>query len=232
MASCAVVLAVGARLCGQASLSTELSSTASAWRASVDSGRPVSAIRGTPMRLMSGRMALSSSLSPLLLMPSTTSAAVIMPRSPWLASAGCTNMAGVPVEASVAAILRPMWPLLPMPMTTTRPRQANMAATAVAKVSFTRKAMAVTACASMLSVSWAIARARAASKVAGRVMAGLSPWVLLAVPPSPQDHRPLPSPHDLARHRAAVLAGLCAGRGRLPSAAAAAHAGLPGRWAC
>ena len=30
-------------------------------------------------------------------------------------------VAGVPVEASVAAILRPTWPLLPMPMTTTRP---------------------------------------------------------------------------------------------------------------
>ena len=44
-----------------------------------------------------------------------------MPRSPWLASAGCTNSAGVPVEASVAAILRPTWPLLPMPITTTRP---------------------------------------------------------------------------------------------------------------
>ena len=29
-----------------------------------------------------------------------------MPRSPWLASAGWTNSAGVPVEASVAAILR------------------------------------------------------------------------------------------------------------------------------
>ncbi len=29
-----------------------------------------------------------------------------MPRSPWLASAACTKKAGVPVEASVAAILR------------------------------------------------------------------------------------------------------------------------------
>ena len=38
-----------------------------------------------------------------------------MPRSPWLASAGCTKKAGVPVEAKVAAILRPTWPDLPMP---------------------------------------------------------------------------------------------------------------------
>ena len=44
-----------------------------------------------------------------------------MPRSPWLASAGWTKSAGVPVEASVAAILRATWPLLPMPVTTTRP---------------------------------------------------------------------------------------------------------------
>ena len=35
-------------------------------------------------------------------------------------------MAGVPVEASVAAILRPMWPLLPMPITTTRPRTSRI----------------------------------------------------------------------------------------------------------
>ena len=42
-------------------------------------------------------------------------------------------MAGVPVEASVAAILRPMWPLLPMPMTTTRPRTSSIRSTAWAK---------------------------------------------------------------------------------------------------
>ena len=47
---------------------------------------------------------------------------VIMPRSPWLASAAWTKNAGVPVEASVAAILRAMWPDLPMPVTIKRPR--------------------------------------------------------------------------------------------------------------
>jgi hypothetical protein len=35
-----------------------------------------------------------------------TSSDVIMPRSPWLASAAWTKKAGVPVEARVAAILR------------------------------------------------------------------------------------------------------------------------------
>ena len=62
--------------------------------------------------------------------PSSTAAAprpraVIIPRSPWLASAGCTNSAGVPVEASVAAILRATCPDLPMPETITRPRAAE-----------------------------------------------------------------------------------------------------------
>ena len=175
MASWAVVLAVGARLCGQASFSTEASSTTSAWRPRVDCGRPVSATRGTPMRLMSGSNTVSSSLSPLLLMPSTTSAAVIMPRSPWLASAGCTNMAGVPVDASVAAILRPMWPLLPMPITTTRPWLFSTSWVAWANASPSRSAMAVTARASMVRVSMASARARRGSNGVGELMARLSP---------------------------------------------------------
>ena len=50
-----------------------------------------------------------------------TSPPSIIPRSPWLASAGCTKYAGVPVLASVEAILRAMCPDLPMPLTTTRP---------------------------------------------------------------------------------------------------------------
>ena len=89
---------------------------------SVESARPVIAISVHAEPLDAGRIAASSSLSPLLEMASTRSPGVTMPRSPWLASAGCTNIAGVPVEASVAAILRPTWPLLPMPITTTRPR--------------------------------------------------------------------------------------------------------------
>ena len=65
---------------------------------------------------------------PLDLAPtaSTTSLAVIMPRSPWLASPGWTKNAGVPVLARVAAILLPICPDLPMPMTTTRPSHLSM----------------------------------------------------------------------------------------------------------
>ena len=164
-ASCAVVLAVGARLSGQASFSTPLSSTTSAWRARVERGWPVIATSGAPRRFTSGTMAASSSLSPRLEMASTTSTALIMPRSPWLASAGCTNIAGVPVDASVAAILRPTWPLLPMPITTTRPATSSISATARAKSSPSRRLRPSTAAASMSSVSWARRSAWAGSKL-------------------------------------------------------------------
>ena len=64
-----------------------------------------------------------------------TSLGWMMPRSPWLASPGWTKKAGVPVEASVAAILRPTWPDLPMPVTMTRPRAAAIRSTAAANAS-------------------------------------------------------------------------------------------------
>jgi hypothetical protein len=102
-----VVLAVGARLSGQASWSTALETTMSAWRARLLSAPPVIATSFTPSRLIAGRMAPISSLSPELEIASTMSSGVTMPRSPWLASAGWTKKAGVPVEASVAATLRP-----------------------------------------------------------------------------------------------------------------------------
>ena len=50
---------------------------------------------------------------------------VILPRSPWLASAGWTNCAGVPVEDKVAAILLAIWPLFPIPVTITLPLVLN-----------------------------------------------------------------------------------------------------------
>src|SRR5690242_1884453 len=56
-----------------------------------------------------------------------------MPRSPWLASAACTKKAGVPVEASGAAILRPTCPDLPMPVTITRARASRIVSTAATK---------------------------------------------------------------------------------------------------
>ena len=55
---------------------------------------------------MSGRIVISSSDSPEFDIAMKTSSAVTMPRSPWLASAGCTKNAGVPVLASGAARLR------------------------------------------------------------------------------------------------------------------------------
>ena len=102
-----MVLAVGAKLSGQASWSTSQLTTASAWRASVESDLPVIATSMVPSRRSAGMIAANSSLSPLFEMASTTSPGCTMPRSPWLASAGWTKNAGVPVEASVAAILRP-----------------------------------------------------------------------------------------------------------------------------
>src|SRR5665213_3937766 len=69
-------------------------------------------------------MSASSALFPEFDSAITTSPAPIIPRSPWLASAGWTNCAGVPVETRVAAILRATWPLLPMPVTISRPDAA------------------------------------------------------------------------------------------------------------
>ena len=167
MASWAVVLAVGAKFSGQASWATLVSSTMSACCASEDCALPVSATSITCKRRRVGKIALSSALSPLLEIASTTSADVIMPRSPWLASPGCTNMAGVPVDARVAAILRPMWPLLPMPITTTRPLQRKMACTASVNSGPMRSPIPNTAAASISKVLRARATACAGSK-AGR----------------------------------------------------------------
>ena len=50
------------------------------------------------MRLMIGRISRISSVSPEFDSASTTSAGVIMPRSPCEASPGCTKNDGVPVE--------------------------------------------------------------------------------------------------------------------------------------
>src|SRR6478752_9662310 len=62
-----------------------------------------------------------------------TSSVVIMPRSPWLASAAWTKKAGVPVEAKVAAILRPIWPDLPSPVTISRPLAFRIRSAAATK---------------------------------------------------------------------------------------------------
>ena len=172
-----MVLAVGARLSGQASCSTRFDSTQSACEASVEPGRPVIATSVTPRRLSAGRIAAISSLSPELESASTMSPGVTMPRSPWLASPGCTNIAGVPVEASVAAILRPTWPLLPMPITTTRPRPFRIACTTRTKLSPCWSCNCISASASMRRVWRAMRSTRSASKRGGAlaaVAAGMS----------------------------------------------------------
>ena len=82
MASIAVVLAVGARLSGQASSATLMSRCATAALASVDAGLPVMASSGTPRRDTCGNNANTSGVSPEFDTASNTSSRVIMPMSP------------------------------------------------------------------------------------------------------------------------------------------------------
>ena len=90
-------------------------------------------ISGTCNRLMVASSRRISSVSPLADSASTTSPRTTIPRSPCTASTGCINNAGVPIELRVAATLRAIIPLLPMPVTTTRPRQASIKSTARSK---------------------------------------------------------------------------------------------------
>ncbi len=161
MASIAVVLAVGARLSGQASSGTVTSKATVALRASVEARLPVRVMSGVARRFRCGSRNTSSGLSPELDKASTTSLAVIMPRSPWLASAACRKNPGVPVLANVAAILRPTCPDLPMPVTITRPVHARHRRQAATNSGPSRPPSASTARASMAS-----ARRAALSSVA------------------------------------------------------------------
>ena len=102
-----VVLVVGADVMVQASGARGSASTMSAARARVESGLPVIAIRVRPKRRAWPITSASSAVSPEYDKASTASPGWIMPRSPCEASAGWTNSEGVPVEASVAWILRP-----------------------------------------------------------------------------------------------------------------------------
>ncbi|OBX37267.1 hypothetical protein A8U91_01625 [Halomonas elongata] len=123
-------------------------------------------INGVPRRLSSGNRAVTSAVSPECDSARTTSPGVIMPRSPWLASPGCTKKAGVPVLARVAAILPPMWPDLPMPVTTTRPEQARMSSQARSKPSSICSIKAPMACCSSVRVRMALARSWLEEEVA------------------------------------------------------------------
>jgi len=74
--------------------------------------------------------------------------------------------AGVPVEASVAAILLPIWPDLPMPVTTTRPVQFSISWHAWLKLSSSSGfklinasiSVCTTRCPEFMKVCWLIAR--------------------------------------------------------------------------
>ena len=58
-----------------------------------------------------------------------------MPRSPWIASAACMKIAGVPVELRLATIFAPIAALLPIPVITTRPFDSEILMAAFAKLS-------------------------------------------------------------------------------------------------
>ena len=116
-----------------------------------------------------------------------TSSAVIMPRSPWLASAACTKNAGVPVVAKVAAILRPIWPDLPSPVMISRPlawrispaaalndaprsdcKAAASAVTPLASASSVRSAEAIASLAWSVMVAVAVAGVESAMRLKSR----------------------------------------------------------------
>ena len=117
----AVVDVVGARLRGQTSRSMGTLSTISASCASAEFGLPVMAMMRAPMFLRGVQILTISEDVPLCEMSRAMSLDAIMPRSPCMASAALTKIAGVPVEARDAAILCPTMPVLPMPRITTLP---------------------------------------------------------------------------------------------------------------
>ena len=88
-----------------------------------------------PMRCNGSITARISLVAPLLLTSSATSSQLTIPRSPCTASTALTNSAGVPVEAKDEAILRPISPVLPIPITTTFPLQAYRVSTTAEKCS-------------------------------------------------------------------------------------------------
>ena len=123
IASAAVVLLVGARLSGQASFFTHTLMWALLYFASSEFSLPVIEMMGMFMCSTMGMKRSSSSVCPELLSASTMSSEVITPKSPWKTSNGLMKNAGVPVDDSVAAILAPICPLLPTPVTMILPLQ-------------------------------------------------------------------------------------------------------------
>jgi len=153
IARVAVVLAVGARSCGHASISTLTSSTRSARRARLEPDSDVRATTEIPNLPITGIRLSSSSDSPLLEMARTRSPATSTPTSPWAASPGWRKMAGVPVEENVDASFRATFPDFPIPVTTTRPVMESIRRTASANVASRRSASEATLSLSMRSTS-------------------------------------------------------------------------------
>src|SRR5690242_7893381 len=96
------------------------------------------------------------------------------PRSPWIASAGWRNNAGVPVLVSVAAILRQMMPDLPMPVRMTRPLHCRSSCTAQSKRPSRRSTSARIAAASVSSTLRARARPASFDEPASATRADLA----------------------------------------------------------
>ena len=88
------------------------------------------AMMRAPMFLSGAQILTISEEVPLCEMSRAMSFGATMPKSPCMASAALTNIAGVPVDANDAAILCPTMPVLPMPIITTLPVQAYIISTA------------------------------------------------------------------------------------------------------
>ena len=119
MTSVAVVELVGAWPIGHASLSTPIFTTTSECFASVELLFPVRLTIFAPIFFIGSKMLKTSSEFPLFEIAMTISPQLIIPKSPWSASAEFTKMALVPVEAKVAAIFSPIIPDFPIPVITT-----------------------------------------------------------------------------------------------------------------
>ena len=83
---------------------------------------------------------------------------MIIPRSPWIPSAGWRKKAGVPVDAMVEAIFWPISPDFPMPVTTTRPLEARISSTARSNSPLIASASARSASASIRMTFFASSR--------------------------------------------------------------------------
>ena len=157
-ASVRVVEVVGAIPITQASGAAGKVKRYCAARINVLSSRPDMPIIGIENRATWATISPNSAVSPEFEIKITKSSGVIIPKSPWLASAGWTKAEGVPVEARVELILRAICPDFPIPDKITRPFVASMASTAPSKSAGKCAAKAITASASIFKTRAAVSR--------------------------------------------------------------------------